>query len=87
VRRFLRECAVPPSDIERALELAADITASAGSALLRVELGGQGGAVTVTTPASQAAPVASPPQGANADPLLRAPELVSARAIQARALA
>jgi hypothetical protein len=87
VRRFLRECAVPPSDIARALELAADITASAGSALLRVELGGQGGAVTVTAPAAQAAPVASPPQGANADPLLRAPELVSARAIQARALA
>src|SRR5438128_542451 len=48
VRRFLRECAVSPPDITRALEFAADITASAGSALLRVERGRQGAAVTVT---------------------------------------
>ena len=54
---------------------------------MRVELGRQGAVVTVTALASHAAPVASQPEAANADPLLRAPELVSARAIQARALA
>ena len=87
VRRFLKECAVSQPDIERALDLAADITASAGSALLRVEMGEQGATVTVTALSSRAAQVASPRQAANSDPLLRAPELVSARAIQARALA
>jgi hypothetical protein len=59
VRRFLRDCAVPPAEIARALRAAAEIAGPAGTALLRVELAPDGSSVSVrgsTAPAHDTAP-------------------------------
>jgi len=50
VRRFLRECMVPPEELTRVLQRARVIASSAGTALLRVELGSTASAVTVSSP-------------------------------------
>jgi hypothetical protein len=52
VRRFLRECRVSRPETERALEQAAAIAGSSGTALLRVELRAAGSTVSVAPPGS-----------------------------------
>ena len=88
VRRFLRECAVPPAGITRALRTATDTVGSAGAALLRVAVGPHGASVTVSaagSPGSQSAP--SVRAASVEDPLLRAPASLTGENPQARALA
>jgi len=73
VRRFLAQCRVPRAEAERALQLAAETALSSGTALLRVELGGEGSTVTVMPPTSVRAWRASPRRAAGVDqPLLEA---------------
>jgi hypothetical protein len=50
VRRFLQGCRVPAAEIESAIELAGEIAAISGTALLRVELDVPGAGVTVSVP-------------------------------------
>jgi Stage II sporulation protein E (SpoIIE) len=54
VRRFLRECSVPPAAIARALAQAAATAEEAGTALLRVEIGPERATVTVSAPSTLA---------------------------------
>jgi hypothetical protein len=50
VRRFLQVCQVPAAEIESAIELAGEIAAISGTALLRVELDAASAGVTVSVP-------------------------------------
>jgi hypothetical protein len=50
VRRFLQVCQVPAVEIESAIELAGEIAAISGTALLRVELDAASAVVTVSVP-------------------------------------
>jgi Stage II sporulation protein E (SpoIIE) len=83
VRRFLRECAVPPAKMARALRLAAETASAAGSAGLRVSFEPGRISVSVSSPASAARRGAGRLHGTEVLP--EAPELVGAN--QARALA
>ena len=47
---FLRECMVPPEELTRVLQRARVIASSAGTAVLKVELGSTTSAVTVSSP-------------------------------------
>jgi hypothetical protein len=50
VKRFLRACALGPVQIRRALERAADVVATTGTALLHVDLQPGGAGVEVSAP-------------------------------------
>jgi hypothetical protein len=73
VRRFLEECRVPAPEIVRNIKLASTIADSAGSALLRIELGPTSATVTATAPGS-GTPRAKSPRRAQStgEPLLEA---------------
>jgi Stage II sporulation protein E (SpoIIE) len=53
VERFLEECAVADVDVELAIDRARDIASVWGSALMRVELEGDGATVAVAVPSSK----------------------------------
>jgi hypothetical protein len=87
VRRFLRECAVSPAAMARALRLARETATSAGSAVIRVTFRPGRRSVSVGAPGSLDTRGASRARRARTVDVPSTPELVAADAYQARALA
>jgi hypothetical protein len=87
VRRFLRDCAVPPAAIAQALRSAADIAGRSGTALLRVDLAPDGATVSVTEAGSPAHGAAPAHTAGEADATLLATRAGSLETLRARAVA